>query len=88
MRAANATVGPEVVPLTFNSTGIATQPDGSVVLQGQFGAADYVGPFKGQGFDAMHRYTHEGQVYVVVPTKQHPAGEIKGAVGAEMLSDD
>ena len=88
MRAANATVGPEVVPLKYNSTGVATGPDGAVVLQGQFGAADYVGPFQGKGFDQIHRYAHEGQEYVVVPTKQHPAGEIKGPVGATPLTED
>ena len=88
MRAANATVGPEVVPLKYNSTGVTTVPDGAVVLQGQFGAADYVGPFQGKGFDQIHRYAHEGQEYVVVPTKQHPAGEIKGPIGATPLTED
>ena len=81
-------MGPEVVPLKYNSTGVATGPDGAVVLQGEFGAADYVGLFQGKPFDTIHRYAHEGEEYVVVPTRQHPAGEIKGFVGATPLSED
>ncbi len=82
--AAVGTVGPEVVPLKANSTSTA---GGAVVLEGTFAAGDYLGPLKGQPFDALHPRIHESQIYVVVPTKQHPAGEIKGPIRPEMLSE-
>lgn len=82
--AAGGTMGPEVVPLKANSTSTA---GGAVVLEGTFAAEDYLGPLKGQPFDALHPRIHESQIYVVVPTKQHPAGEIKGPIRPEMLSE-
>ncbi len=78
------TVGPEVVPLKANTTSTA---GGAVVLVGTFTAGDYLGPLKGQPFDALHPRIHESEIYVVVPTKQHPAGEIKGPISPEMLSE-
>ncbi|KAK9821979.1 hypothetical protein WJX81_000092 [Elliptochloris bilobata] len=84
---ANGSVGPEVVPLPVNATSTRTEPDGSVLLQGGFTAADYTGPYKGRPFDIVHRDIHQGLMYVVVPTKAHPAGEIKGAINSTMLSE-
>lgn len=86
--AANTTAGPEVVPLAINATETRTSADGSLIVGGTFTAADYVGPLKGAPFDEIHAHIHESELYVVVPTRAHPAGEIKGAISPVMLSDN
>jgi len=77
-----------VVPLPINATETRTSVDGTLVVGGELTAASYVGPLKGRPFDIIHAHIHESEIYVVVPTKAYPAGEIKGKISPVMLSDD
>jgi hypothetical protein len=72
--------GPPVVNLF---TGPAKEGNFSGVLaEGDFTAADLIGPLAGKTLEDLGKAGHGRMLYVNVHTKAHPAGEIRGQIMA------
>lgn len=82
---AKSGVNGEVVVALFKSDS-PTGPKDGILAEGNFTAADLVGPLKGKALSDLATEMKNGMTYVNVHTEANPNGEIRGQL--EMANDD
>jgi hypothetical protein len=53
---------------------------GGVTIKGNFTASDLEGSMKGKTLSALQSVMGTNETYVIIKTKEHPDGEIRGQI--------
>ena len=61
-------------------TGEKTKMSGGVTIKGNFTASDLEGSMKGKTLSALQSVMGTNETYVIIKTKEHPDGEIRGQI--------
>ena len=76
------------IVVTLYNTTMPTGPMSGLLSQGNFTAANLVGPLAGQQLTDLVSIMDNGTAYVNVHTKDFPLGEIRGQIAAEGEADE